>query len=182
MANGVVQTTGFFIQEAAVGIVILLVGFGLGILVKKFLYKILQETSFNKAMGRMNITADLERTISSAVSYIIYLVTIIIFLDYLSIRSIVFYLLAGAVLALIVITIIVGLKDVIPNIVAWLILQKKGSIKVGKTVEVKEISGVIERSGCLETEIKTGNGDILYVPNALFLKHKFKILKSKSRR
>lgn len=182
MANGVVQTTGYFIQEAAVGIVILLVGFGLGILAKKFLYKILQETSFNKAVSKMNITVDLEKTISSAVSYVIYLVTIIFFLDYLSIRSIVLYLLAGAVLILIVVTIIVGLKDVIPNIVAWLILQKKKGIIAGNIVEVKEISGVIEKVGCQETKIKTNRGDLLYVPNALFLKHKFKIIKPKLRR
>ncbi|MEW5896550.1 MAG: mechanosensitive ion channel domain-containing protein [Nanoarchaeota archaeon] len=181
MAGGVVETTGYFIQEAAVGIVILLVGFGLGVLAKKFLYKILQETTLNKAMSRMSITADMEKIISSVVSYVIYLVTIIIFLDYLSIRSVVLYLLAGAVLALLVATIVLGLKDIIPNLIAWLILQKNGSLEEGRTVEVREISGVIKRTGCLETEIKTNRGDILHVPNAFFLKHKFKILKIKVR-
>ena len=44
---------------------------------------------------------------------------------------------------------------------------------------VKEISGIIEKTGYLETEIKTENGDILYVPNSLFLKSKYRLRKNK---
>ena len=57
-------------------------------------------------------------------------------------------------------------------------LQKKGKLKVGKKVDVKEIYGEVEKIGYLETEIKTEEGDTLYVPNALFLKSTFKIKKS----
>jgi len=44
-------------------------------------------------------------------------------------------------------------------------------------VEVREIAGKVEKVGYLETEIRTDSGDILYVPNSLFLKSKFKIKK-----
>ncbi len=173
--SSVVELAQAYLQKIIVGVVILLLGFGLGILAQKLLYKLLQEVNLNKIMSKVGVTHNLEKTVSSIVSYVIYLVFVVIFLDHLGITSIVLYLVLGAVLMLLILTFLVGLKDVIPNFVAWLLLQKKDKIKVGRRVEVKEISGVIEKVGYLETEIKTDGGDILYVPNALFLKSKFKV-------
>jgi len=76
---------------------------------------------------------------------------------------------------LVILTFLVGLKDVIPNFFAWIILQKKGKVQEGKRIEIREISGVIEKVGFLETEIRTDNDDLLYVPNTLFLKSKLKV-------
>ena len=44
------------------------------------------------------------------------------------------------------------------------------AIKEGKHIEIKELSGVIEHVGYLETKIKTSSGDVLYVPNSLLSK------------
>ena len=175
--TGVVDTAQSYIYTVAIGLVILLIGFALGIITKKLLSRVLKEIELNKILSRVGIAHNLEKGISSVVMYLIYLATIIIFLDYFKIGSIVLYLLLGALLMLVILTLLVGLKDVIPNFIAWLILQKRGNIKVGRRVEVKEISGEVERVGYLETEIKTDSGDILYVPNNLFLKSKFKLRK-----
>jgi small-conductance mechanosensitive channel len=82
------------------------------------------------------------------------------------------YIVVGAILMLIILTFLVGLKDIIPNFMAWIILQRKKNIRVGTRIEVKNINGHVEKIGYLETEIKTDQGDILYVPNSLFLKSK----------
>ncbi|HLD79116.1 MAG TPA: mechanosensitive ion channel domain-containing protein [Candidatus Nanoarchaeia archaeon] len=175
--TGVVATTKSYISLIVEGVIILLVGFGLGILAQKLLSKILKEIELNHIMGKVGITYNLERWISAIVSYVVYLVFIVFFLDHLGIRSIVLYLILGAVLMLLILTFIVGLKDVIPNLVAWLVLQKDEKITVGRTVEVREIAGRVEKIGYLETEIKTEHGDTLYVPNTLFLKSKLKVKK-----
>jgi len=180
MIEGAVFTTVIaaaqsYFQKIVVGIVILLFGFGLGILAQKLFYKILKEVGLNKIMSKVGITHDLEKNVSSVVSYVIYLVFIVIFLNHLGITSIVLYLIVGAVLMLLILTLLVGLKDVIPNFVAWLLLQRKNAIKEGKNIDIREIAGRVERIGYLETEIRTDNGDILYVPNALFMKSKFKV-------
>ncbi len=158
-----------------VGVVILIAGLALGILAKKLLQRFLHEIELNRILTRVGITTNAERWLSSIVSYVIYLLAFIAFLEELGIKSIVLYLFAGAVLMLVVLTFLVGLKDVIPNFIGWLYLQKKGSIREGRNIEVKEISGTIERIGYLETEIKTERGDILYVPNSLFLKSKHRL-------
>ncbi len=164
MVGGIVEIVKAYAGQVLQGIVILLIGFGLGVLSRKFALKIFREFNLNKFLGKIGITNDIENIVSIIISYVIYLFTIIIFLEKLLIKSLVLYLIAGGVL--------VGLKDVIPNFVGWIYLQRKKKIKEGKRVDVREISGRVERVGYLETEIKTDNGDILYVPNSLFLKSK----------
>ena len=156
----------------AISIVVLLVGFCLGILVRKIVYKILQRVELNSVLLKAGITQDMERMISLVVAFVIYLVTFVIFLNQLGITSVVVYLVVGAILMLIVLTFVVGLKDLIPNVVAWVVLMRRGKIKIGSRVEIREIKGVVERIGLFETEIKTDQGDVLYVPNSLFVKQK----------
>src|SRR3989344_5243210 len=175
MVNEVVQTAQNYFYDITVGVVILFIGFALGIIVKKVVFKVLKGMELNKVMIRVGISHDIERWISSLASFIIYLITFIFFMNYLGITSTVLYLIVGAVLMLLVLTFIVGLKDVIPNLVAWVILHKDERITVGRRVEVKEIAGRVEKIGYLETEITTEYGDTLYVPNTLFLKSKFKV-------
>src|SRR3989338_2896313 len=171
----IVNTTKSYFSLIVEGVIILMVGFALGILVQKLLGKVLKEVELNHIASKLGITYNLEKWISVILSYVIYLVFIVFFLNHLGITSIVLYLILGAVLMLLILTLIVGLKDVIPNFVAWLLLQRKNAIKEGKNIDIREIAGRVERIGYLETEIRTDNGDILYVPNALFMKSKFKV-------
>jgi len=173
----VVETAKSYFSLIVEGIITLLIGFGLGILAQKLLVKVFREIELNHIMSKVGIRYDLEKWVSNLVSYIIYLTSIVIFLTRLGIASTVLYLILGAVLMLLILTFIVGLKDVIPNLVAWVILHKDERITVGRRVEVKEISGRVEKIGYLETEIITEYGDTLYVPNTLFLKSKFKVKK-----
>ncbi len=177
MVNEVVEVAQSYFYEITVSIVILFVGFALGILVKKLVYRILNGMELNKLLGKLGVRYDGEKVVSSLASFIIYLITIVFFMNSLDITSIVLWLIVGAILMLLILTFIVGLKDVIPNFVAWVVLQKREFIQEGRKIDIKEISGVVERIGYLETEIKTENGDTLYVPNSLFLKSKMRVRK-----
>src|SRR3989338_9838017 len=111
--TGVVATTKSYISLIVEGVIILLVGFVLGMLAQKLLSKILKEIELNHIMSKVGITYNLEKWISAIVSYVIYLVGIVLFLDLLGIAPYVLYLILGAVLMLFILTFIVGLKDVI---------------------------------------------------------------------
>ncbi len=166
-----------YVYDISIGIIILLGGFALGVLLRKIVYRFLKEVHLNRIMSNVGFTHNLEKTVSTIVMYLVYVITIVTFLKHLGITSIVMYIVVGAILTLLILTFLVGLKDVIPNFVAWILLQRKGKVVVGRRVDVKEISGRVEKIGYLETEIKTDNGDILYVPNNLFLKTKFWVRK-----
>lgn len=175
MVPAIIEAAQSYIYTIGAGVVILLVGFGFGLLVKKLARKVLKDIELNKIMAKVGLTYNLEKGVPDIITYVIYLITVIIFLDKLLIKSVVLYLIAGAVLMLLILTFIVGLKDVIPNFVAWVLLQRKSKIREGSRVEVREIAGRVEKVGYLETEIRTDNEDILYVPNSLFMKSKFKL-------
>lgn len=175
MVSALLETLQEYLLNIIGGVVILLLGFALGIFAKKLVFRFLQEIEFNDIMRKLGISYNLEKGLASLLSYVIYGLTIVYFLRVLGITSIVLYIVFGALLMLIILTSLVGLKDVIPNFVAWIVLQRRGTIYEGKTIEVREIEGTVEHIGYLETEIKTEKGDILYVPNSLFLKSKFRL-------
>ena len=172
MTLEIFTTAESWMYKIVIGIIVLLVGLCLGILVKKIVHKILQQVELNKTISKAGILYNVERTISNIIAFAIYLITFVIFLNQLGITSIVVYFIVGAILMLIILTFVVGLKDVIPNLIAWVVIMKRGKITVGSKIEVREIKGTVERIGLLETEIKTEQGDVLYVPNSLFVKHK----------
>jgi len=171
------STAQSYVYNIVGGILILLVGFILGLFIKKILCKILREVNLNKTMNTIGIMVNVEKWVSNIISFIIYLVTVVYFLSYLGITSIVLYLLVGAILMLLILTLLVGLRDVLPNFIGWLFLQKKKKIKEGHKINLREIAGIVEKIGYLETEIRTEQGDLLYVPNSLFLKSKFQLKK-----
>ncbi len=173
--TSVVEAAQSYFYTIIVGMVILIIGFAVGILAKKVVQRLLREMELNKMVSKVGITYNLEWWISSLVSFLIYLVTIVFFLNQLGITSIILYLITGGILLLVILTFVVGLKDVLPNFFAWIVLQRKGKVQEGKRIEVQEISGIVEKVGFLETEIKTDNDDLLYVPNTLFLKSKLKV-------
>ena len=173
MVQEVIETAQSYVYIIAISLVILIVGFALGVIAKKLLRKVLKEFELNKLMLRLGIMQDIEMGISTIISYLIYLGTIVLFLKYLEIESIVIYIIFGALLMLLLLTLAIGLKDIIPNFMGYLFLQKKGLVKEGKVVDVKGISGKVEKIGVLETEIETEKGDVLYVPNSLFLRSEF---------
>ncbi len=177
MTLAFLSTMETYLSTIVISITILLAGFALGFLARKFLRRILQEIELNRILRSVGVTSNLEQWISLSAALLIYLVTIVFFLDYLGIKSLVLYILLGAVLLLIILTVLVGLKDVIPNLIGWLYLQKNQRIKEGRNVEINEIEGTVERVGYLETEIRTEQDDVLYVPNSLFLKKKHRIKK-----
>ena len=85
----VVETAQSYVYLIVEGVIILLVGFGLGILAQKLLLKILKEVELNQIISKVGVKYNLEKWISAIVSYVIYLVFMVIFLTRLGIRSMV---------------------------------------------------------------------------------------------
>jgi len=102
MVQEVIEAAQSYVYTIAISIVILIVGFALGVIAKKILHKVLKEIELNKLMLRIGIMQNVEVGISTIISYLIYLVTIVLFLDYLGIKSIVIYIVVGALLMLLI--------------------------------------------------------------------------------
>lgn len=172
MVEVTLQAAENYFNIGVVAIVILLIGLALGILAKKLVYRFLKDLNFNHLGPKIGTTVDLEALVSSLVSYVIYLISIILFLDQLQIRTIAIVLVVAGILLLFLLTFLVGAKNVYRNFKGWLKIRRDPKMRKGRKIEFKEISGIIERARIQETLVRTDKGDILHFPNAIWNKTK----------
>jgi len=162
------------LNNLAGAVLVLLVGLILGLIVKKLLRKILKEIEVDKIAEKVGKNYELERRLSGMAAYIIYFISLVWALRLLGITSLVVYVILGIVLLLVGGTVLLRLKDVLPNLLAKIKTNKK--YRVGKKIRINEIVGIIEKAGWLEMEIRTKKGDKIYIPNSLLVKSKVSLL------
>jgi small-conductance mechanosensitive channel len=160
-------------------LIIILIGLILGKLVHKILNKVLRKLELNKLISKTTgLNSTMEESISVFVEYFIYFITFIIALDQLNITTTILNFISGAVIAFILISSLIAIKDFFPNFIAGIYIINKSGIKVGDFIGLNSIKGKIKEITLIETRVETKEKEIVYIPNSNFLKHKWKKLNS----
>lgn len=150
-----------------VAFIILLIGFIIGKLFGKLAGRILHEIEIDSILSRAAGTGiKLEHGISVCITYLIYFVTIIMVLNQLGVTTTVLQMLLGAVIIIVIISIILAIKDFVPNAFAGMYIYRHKLIKEGERIKVKGIEGTVTHINLIETKLKTKDGDIVYMPNS----------------
>jgi small conductance mechanosensitive channel len=161
-----------------VAIVILLLGIIFGSFFGKLTIKFLQETELSKILSKEKKPHfKVEHTLSLVVKYLVYLVAIILALNELNLASTILCLLLGLLALLLLLFAFLSIRDFLPNFFAGFSIRKKKMFKIGDYVSVSGIEGRIIRINSAETLLKTKKGERLFVPNSLFTKKSFRLLK-----
>jgi len=156
------------LAKILVAVIVLLVGFIVGRIVGRLLEKFLHEIELNvlvRKMLRKRIAA--EQLLGTLVAYSIYLVTILLALSQLGLTRIVLYVLATGVIVLVLLSVLLGIRDFIPNVLAGFSIHRRGLVRKGKTVRVARARGKVLHVGLVDTKIKTNTGDVLLIPNSV---------------
>lgn len=160
------------INRFVVAIIILLIGLIVGRILGKIVHKFLNELQLNKFFQKtMGITTSVEDIAGYSVRYFVYFIFIVMALNQLGLTSPVLHMISGAVFILIIISIFLGIKDFIPNFIAGLTIYRRGFIKEGDVIKVKNMEGKIMKIDLVETRIKTKKRDIISIPNLLITKN-----------
>lgn len=166
------------LTKIAVTTIILLAGFILARIVGKFIERLLAEVELNNIIRKATDTKTrAEEWISSIITYLIYFITIIMALAQLGVETYIIYLISAAIILIIVISVFLGIKDFVPNLVAGFFIYRKGFLNEGDFIEYKSIKGKVIKITLVETRIETKGNDIIYIPNSLLAKSEFKKLK-----
>lgn len=156
-------------------LLILFVGFVLGrlagIAVKRVLHGVSIDKNVRKAIGHK---VSLERTASGLLSILIYAAAIIMMLNYLGLTTVVLTVIITVIVVLLAFSMLLAVKDLLPNAFAGITLKLRGELEEGDKVEVRNVSGRITDMSLLSTSIDA-QGDLLVVPNSLFLKEGYTI-------
>ena len=165
-------------SQLVVAIILLLIGFVVGKAVGRLIQKALSEFELNKIVRHsFGLRIKLEVIISSLITYFIYFIAVVMALEVMNLRSIIVYIFSAGVILIIILSVILGIKDFIPNFVAGLAIQRKEFIKEGDKVRFENVSGKIVDFNLNDVKIETKKGDIIFVPNSQFVKSKFVKLK-----
>lgn len=173
-----VITDNSILLEIFVALTIIVGCLILGKIVGKVLEKFIKKVALNEIIfSSTKIKLNLDKTISTIVSYVIYFFGFVWALDYLGIASTVLNLLSGAVLILALILAFLAFKDFIPNMTAGIFIHAKGFLKEGDRIKLHDIEGKIIYLNLVETRIKTKSGDIIYIPNSRLTR--YEVIKKK---
>ena len=166
-----------------VAFIILLTGAIIGKLLGKLTNRILHEIELDnilkKATGK---ELKFEKFISSFAMYLVYFITIIMVLNQLNVTTTVLQMILAAVIIIIIISVILAIKDFVPNAFAGLYIYRRGLIKEGETINLNGIVGKVAHINLVETKLETKEGDLVYVPNSTITKKGVMKVKGKAQK
>jgi len=160
-----------FASNIVVAVVVLLLGIIIARIIERVIAKVLHELEINQWLKKAGVNFALEETVSAGVRYILYFLAVVVALNQVGLTTTVLNFLAGAIIILVLAAILLGIKDFIPNFVAGLQIHRRGVIKKGDTIRVREIQGVVKQINLLDTQVESAAGDVIFVPNSTFTKH-----------
>ncbi|MBW3014135.1 mechanosensitive ion channel [Candidatus Woesearchaeota archaeon] len=156
--------------EIIAAIIIVLIGFVIGKLLGRLVTKILKEVELNKILRAAGLKISLEKPIGEFVSYIVYIITVVTALYQFNIASTIVYIIIISIGVIIIISILLAIKDFVPNVICGIAIKKRKTIKVGEKIRIGKTEGIIRKISALQTLIETREKDIVYIPNSVIIR------------
>ncbi len=151
--------------------IIIFIGLIAGRIISKLIRKTLHRLEVNKALKKAHVDFDAEEFSEKASKWITYAIAFFIALDILGISTLVIAIVMLALISIMIILLILGLKDTIPNIISGLYLHSKHSINVGDRIKVNKIRGKVEYINLIQVRIKDEKGNIVVIPSSELTKN-----------
>lgn len=173
--NGIISNSIPFVNDIVIAILIVFLGFIIGKILGKVVKKVLSSFKIDASLKKTFSlrTSNVEKFISGFVSFIIYLVSIIMALNYVGVTTFILNILFVVIIVVVAISTILALKDLVPNLIAGIQIRIDELIREGDTIRTKDVEGEVIDLTLLDTKIKNFKGDLFVIPNSIFLKHGF---------
>ncbi len=150
--------------------IILFIGFIAGRLLGRLAERVLDEIQLSKAIYHATKTSiPAAEAIGYLVTYFIYFLAIVMALDALKIQALLFNTVSIALIAIIIASIALSLKDFVSNVFAGAYIHQRGLVRKGDTASIGGLEGTVISVDMADTRIETKEGDIIFVPNSLIM-------------
>jgi len=171
------QATFFsLINKYIVAVVILFLGFVIGTLVSKFIYRVLNDFELNKFLKSLSgVNIKMEEIVSGVIKIFIYAIFIVYVLNYLNLSQVVVNIIFIVFASIIGISIILSIKDFIPDFIAGIRISKDNIIQEGDEIILENLKGKVKKVDLTHVEISTADNDIIFCPNSQIVKQKFRV-------
>jgi len=184
-ASAIAETVGTLskvsvaFNEFLIAAFIMLVGFFIGSFAGKVVRKALSLLNLDQFIRRVfKANVPLESFFGFITSSAIYLIAIILALNQIGIASFVFRIISAVLVLLMLISIGLYIRDILPNFLAGINIISTRKIKVGDWVRIDDkTEGDVVRVDLTEICLKTSDGELVYVPPSLIQKSKVEVRK-----
>lgn len=167
------------VTTVVVGIIIFLVGLIIARIASKVIQRLLKDVSLDGTVKQsIGIKTSFERFLSGSVFFIIMMVFLVLALNYIGVTSLILNILSIALIIVVLVSLILTIKENIPNLVAYRTIRQKNMVKEGDQITIDNASGTIEEISLFHTKIQKQK-DILYIPNSLFISKEWSKRKAK---
>jgi small-conductance mechanosensitive channel len=170
---------GGIVGNIILAVIILLIGLILGRIAGKLVTKLLGAVEIDLFAKKAGIKLKFEYFLGNLVSYIIYLIAVLMALDQIGIRTFVLQILAVAALILLLLSVVLSLRDFLPNFFAGAFAVKGKIIDKGDRIRIHDIEGKVESLGMSSLRVKTKKGDRLFIPYSHLVKSDFAVKRKK---
>lgn len=166
------------INNILIAIIIFFLGLIIGRIAGRLVTRIIKQFEIDSTVKkRTGVKTSFSNAGGNIVSFIIYFVFLIIALNYVGITSLLLNIISIILIIVLAISAFMGVKESVPNMVGARKIRK--TVSVGDKIKIGTVEGHIEAITALETRILTKKGDLIHIPNSLFLKEKYTSRKSK---
>ncbi|MBN1385534.1 mechanosensitive ion channel [Candidatus Woesearchaeota archaeon] len=177
--NGSVEFIREHFGNHLIAILILFIGLFIGRFFERLIHKSLSEIELNKIIRKIIITeSDFENLIAKSVSYLIYLVSVILFLVKIGVVKTLFWIIVVIAALLAISSLLFGVRDMIPNLWAGFFIGRGKRHKTGDRISIGDVEGTIKKFSITDVVVETYDGNLMHFANSKIGKE-FKIKKLK---
>ncbi|MGM5481288.1 MAG: mechanosensitive ion channel domain-containing protein [Nanobdellota archaeon] len=174
IAQPVLLQSSDLISSLTVAFILFVLGLIIGRLLGRVVEKVLKEFKVGSAVRKKTgMKTSFEKLVSGFVSYSIYIVFFILALNKIGITAVILDIVAIIIIVVLSISLILSIKDSMPNIIAYRKLSGRADVTIGRKITVQNITGTIEEMTLFELKVKTSSGDIIHIPNSFLMNEKF---------
>lgn len=154
------------VGDANINLATLLTGI-LFLIVGYFLSKRASDAVEHRLLKKFEIEDSLRYTFGRFIFYFFLLITMLFTLQALAIPITIFAVLGGAL----AVGIGFGSQNLVNNFISGILVLLTRPIRVGDSIEVQGISGVVENIGIRATFIRTPRNAVMIIPNTVFIEN-----------
>jgi len=163
------ETLQNWISKAAVALITIFIGFIIAKLASRVAKKLMAEAELNRILKAAGLKP-LSDTLGSILEYLIYTVTVLVVLQQFGLTKIVLGTITILAFVVIAFSLLLAVRDFIPNAVVGILMRKKMKKHLGKKVKIGAVEGRLEHFGLLTSIVK--DKDEYHVPHLYSSKQK----------
>lgn len=165
------QTLNPVVLDILSAILILFVGIILGKIMGNLLRKLFQAIGVDVFLSKLlRFRVRIQAVLAGLVALAIYVLTVILALQQANLLNILVAGLSYVIILLVLASILLALKDMLPNLVMGWVARRKLRLRRKQQLSFGTYAGVVEEVSLLDIKLRTPEGELLLVPYSVLMR------------